>query len=140
MTLLRSRDDAEHDEPALTLESFLLDPDAMAVRLEAGDDARALIPAFDRLRLVEVVFPTFRDGRGYSAARILRELGYAGELRAVGDVLLDQVVLLRRSGFDALASKAPLDPAKVNEALSRFPFVYQPSVDRRPPAWQLRHG
>ncbi len=140
MTLLRFRDDAGHDEPPLTLESFLADPGASAVRLEPGDDARALRPALDRLRLVEVAFPSFRDGRGYSAARLLRELGYAGELRASGDVLIDQVVPLRRAGFDAFGSRAPLDPAAVAEALNRFPFVYQKAADARAPAWALRHG
>jgi len=140
MTSFRFRDDAEHDEPALAIESFLLDPEAGAVRLEPGDDARALLPALDRLRLVEVAFPTFRDGRGYSVARILREAGYAHELRAAGDVLLDQVVLLRRAGFDAFASRAPLDEARVTAALARFPYVYQKAADARTPVWALRHG
>ena len=54
----------------------------------AGEDVRALLPFLDRLALVEISFPSFRDGRGYSAARILREAGYTGELRAVGDVLI----------------------------------------------------
>src|SRR3546814_9756181 len=56
----------------------------LAVRLEAGEDARRLIPYLDRLQLIEVSFPRFRDGRGFSSARILREAGYKGELRAEG--------------------------------------------------------
>jgi uncharacterized protein (DUF934 family) len=52
---------------------------------------RAPDPHLDRLALVEVAFPKFRDGRGYSSARILREAGYTGELRAQGDVLVDQI-------------------------------------------------
>ena len=137
---LRFRDDAAHEEPAVTLDAFLGQDDAIAVRLEAGEDARALLPHLGRLELVEVAFPTFRDGRGYSAARILRESGYTGELRAAGDVLLDQVTEMRRCGFDALASEAPLDEAAVQAALDRFPAVYQKAADGRTPVWALRHG
>ena len=89
--------DATHDEPAVTLDAFLdTQTNATAVRLEAGEDARALLPHLDRIALVEVSFPSFRDGRGYSAARILREAGYTGELRAQGDVLVDQVLFMKR--------------------------------------------
>jgi uncharacterized protein (DUF934 family) len=140
MSLIRFRDDAPHEEPAVTLEAFLGQSNATAVRLESGDDARALLPFIDRLALVEVAFPVFRDGRGYSAARILREAGYVGELRAAGDVLLDQVVPMRRCGFDALASDKGLDPKAVEAALARFPAVYQKAADDRQPVWKLRHG
>jgi uncharacterized protein (DUF934 family) len=54
--------------------------------------------------------------------------------------LLDQVVILRRCGFDALASDHVLDTAKVDEALARFPAVYQKAADAKPPVWALRHG
>ena len=62
--LLRYRDDEPHDEPAVTLDAFLGQSNATAVRLEAGEDARALLPQLGQLALVEVSFPTFRDGRG----------------------------------------------------------------------------
>ncbi|UAK26190.1 DUF934 domain-containing protein [Sphingomonas nostoxanthinifaciens] len=140
MTLIRFRTDEPHEEPAGTLDDFLGQSNATAVRLEAGEDARALLPHLDRLALIEIAFPAFRDGRGYSAARILREAGYDGELRAAGDVLLDQVVEMRRCGFDALASERPLDPAAVDTALARFPFVYQKAADGAQPVWALRHG
>jgi uncharacterized protein (DUF934 family) len=140
MSLIRFRDDAVHEEPAVTLDAFLGQSNATAVRLESGDDARALLPFIDRLALVEVAFPAFRDGRGYSAGRILREAGYTGELRAAGDVLLDQVVPLRRCGFDALASDKGLDLDAVQIALARFPNVYQKAADGRSPVWALRHG
>ena len=71
--LLRYRDDAIHEEPAVTLDSFLGQSNATAVRIESGEDARALLPHLGRLSLVEVSFPKFRDGRGYSSARILRD-------------------------------------------------------------------
>jgi uncharacterized protein (DUF934 family) len=140
MTLIRFRADAPHEEPAVTLDAFLGQSNATAVRLEAGEDARALLPHLDRLALIEIAFPAFRDGRGYSAARILREAGYQGELRAQGDVLLDQVIQYRRCGFDALASEKELDPAAIDAALARFPFVYQKAADAAAPAWKLRHG
>lgn len=130
-----------HDEqPAVTLESFLDQPDAGAVRLEAGDDARALLPHLSHLTLVEIAFPSFRDGRGYSAARILREAGYAGELRAQGDVLVDQVPLMRRCGFDSFAPQAPIDDAALERALARYDAVYQRAADDTEPVWRRRHG
>ena len=84
---LRYRDDEPCAQPAVTVEAFKGQTNATAVRLESGEDARELLPMLDRLTLVVVHFPAFTDGRGYSAARILREAGYAGELRAAGDVL-----------------------------------------------------
>lgn len=138
--LVRFRDDDAHEEPAVTLDAFLDQPDAGAVRIEAGEDVRLLIPHLAHLSLIEIAFPSFRDGRGYSSARILREAGYVGELRAAGDVLIDQLLPMRRCGFDAFAPEVPLDPAAVATALARFPDVYQKAADARPPVWALRHG
>lgn len=139
-TLLRFRDDAAHDEPAVTLEAFLGQTNATAVRIEAGDDARALLPHLGQIALVEVSFPSFRDGRGYSAARILREAGYTGELRAQGDVLVDQIVFMRRCGFDSFAPEAEIDAATLDAALARYDHVYQKAADGHVPVWKLRHG
>jgi uncharacterized protein (DUF934 family) len=139
--LLRVRDDEAHDEPAVTLDSFLADQtNATAVRLESGDDARALIPFLDRLSLIEVSFPVYRDGRGYSSARVLREAGYVGELRAAGDVLVDQVPFMRRCGFDSFAPEAPIDPAVLKASLDRYEYHYQAAADGAVPVWKLRHG
>jgi uncharacterized protein (DUF934 family) len=138
--LLRYRDDAAHEEPAVTLDAFVDQSDAQAVRVEAGDDVRVLLPYLSRLRLVEVAFPGYRDGRGYSTARILREAGYAGELRAQGDVLVDQIPFMRRCGFDSFAPEAPIDDAALHRALNRYSNVYQPAADSREPVWRLRHG
>jgi uncharacterized protein (DUF934 family) len=138
--MLRFRTDEPLEEPAVTLDAFLGQTNATAVRIEPGDDARALLPYLDRIRLIEVSFPTYRDGRGYSAARILREHGYTGELRAEGDVLVDQVHFMRRCGFDSFAPAAPLDPDVVERSLERYEHVYQPAADGRTPVWALRHG
>jgi uncharacterized protein (DUF934 family) len=140
MAEFRYRDDEVLEEPAVTLDAFLDQSNATAVRLEPDEDARALIPHLDRLRLIEVAFPKFRDGRGYSSARILREAGYTGELRAQGDVLVDQIAFMRRCGFDSFAPEASLNAADVDAALERFPGVYQPAADAGVPVWKLRHG
>ncbi|WP_326524139.1 DUF934 domain-containing protein [Sphingomonas sp.] len=128
------------EEPCVTLEAFVTQDDATAVRVEAGDDARALLPFLDRLTLVEVAFPTYRDGRGYSAARILREAGYRGTLRAQGDVLIDQIPFMQRCGFDAFAPQAPIDEAVLARSLARYAEVYQGAADARAPVWRRRHG
>jgi uncharacterized protein (DUF934 family) len=137
---LRFRDDEPHDEPAVTLDAFLGQSNATAVRLEAGEDARALLPQIGQLALVEVSFPSFRDGRGYSAARVLREAGYTGELRAAGDVLVDQLPLMRRCGFDSFAPEAAIDEATLARSLARYPTPYQPAADGLTPVWKRRHG
>jgi uncharacterized protein (DUF934 family) len=136
----RFRDDEPVADPGVTVDAFGEQTNAAAVRLEPGDDARDLIPHLARLQLIEVNFPVFGDGRGYSAARILREAGYAGELRAVGDVLVDQLAFLRRCGFDAFAPEVPLDPADAEAGFARFAEVYQPTADGRTPIWAKRHG
>ncbi len=138
--LIRYRDDEAVDHPAVTVDSFLDQSNANAVRVEPGDDARALIPHLSQLKLVEVNFPSFGDGRGYSSARILREAGYTGELRAVGDVLVDQVAYMRRCGFDAFEPDAALDSSDLAAVLDRWPEVYQPTGDGRQPIWSKRHA
>jgi uncharacterized protein (DUF934 family) len=137
---LRFRDDEAAEEPAVTLDAFLDQTNSSAVRIEAGEDVRQLIPHLDNIALVEVDFPRFRDGRGYSSARILREAGYKGELRAAGDVLVDQIDHMRRCGFDSFAPNGPIDPAVLKASLERYEYRYQPAADAAVPAWKLRHG
>ncbi|MGB3796179.1 MAG: DUF934 domain-containing protein [Alteraurantiacibacter sp.] len=137
---LRFRSDGQAGIAAVTVDAFLDQPDAEAVRIEPGDNVRELLPHLSRLRLVEVNFPSFADGRGYSAARIMREHGYAGELRAVGDVLVDQLRYMRRCGFDAFAPDARINEDDTAAALDRYDHVYQPAADQAVPIWKLRHG
>lgn len=138
--LVRFRDDEAHDEPAVTLDAFLGQSNATAVRLEPTDDPRELIPYLDRLSLIEVSFPKFRDGRGYSIGSILREAGYKGELRAAGDVLVDQIRLMRRCGYDAFLTDAEIDRDTLDRLLNLYSDVYQKTVDERVPIWARRHG
>ena len=140
MVEFRYRTDEVTEQPSVTLDAFLDQSNATAVRLEPDDDARALIPFLDRLTLIEVAFPKYRDGRGYSSARILREAGYIGELRAQGDVLVDQIAFMRRCGFDSFAPEASLNPEAVARALSTYDQFYQKAADSAVPVWKLRHG
>jgi uncharacterized protein (DUF934 family) len=137
---LRFRDDPVPDEPAVSLDAFFDQSNANAVRLEAGDDVRRLLPVLDRVRLVEIDFPRFRDGRGFSSARILREAGFSGEIKATGDVLVDLLFFMRRCGFDSFAPDVPFEANDVDAALNRYPYVYQNATDGRVPIWELRHG
>lgn len=99
------------------------------VLLENTDDPRALENDFDQLALIAVRFPKFTDGRGYSIARLLRRLGWKGELRAVGDVLRDQLFYMTRCGFDGLALREDQDPQAALTAFSDFSAPYQPAID-----------
>ncbi len=127
------------DNPISSLSEFA-GSNATAVRIEPGEDARDLLPHLDRITFVEITFPKFRDGRGYSSARILREAGYTGEMRAAGDVLVDQVAFMTRCGFNSFAPDVPLDPIVVERALSTYADVYQSAADAAVPVWKLRHG
>ncbi len=98
-----------------------------------------LEPWLNRLALVALVFPKFRDGRAYSQARLLRErYGFANELRATGDVLRDQFQFLLRAGFDSFEVKKPADALVFAKAAARYSVFYQPSADGRPPALRRR--
>ena len=110
------------------------------MRIEAGEDVTVLFPHLGRVRLIEIDFPKFRDGRGFSTARMLREAGYTGEIKATGDVLVDLIFFMRRCGFDSFAPDKPLDRADADAALTRWDEVYQPAADARMPIWAKRHG
>lgn len=136
----RFRDDEMVDHGTVTVDACCEQTNATAVRIEPGDDTRVLLPFLDRLALVEVNFPSFTDGRGYSAARILREAGYAGELRAVGDFGVDQLSHLRRCGFDAFAPDKRLNEDDAKRAFATWENVYQVAADGRTTIPQRRHG
>jgi len=98
-----------------------------------------LAPHLDRLALVALSFPSFRDGRAYSQARLLREhYGFRGELRATGEVLRDQFLFLLRAGFDSLEVKKVADASAFDAAVSRYSVFYQPATDGRTTAQQAR--
>jgi uncharacterized protein (DUF934 family) len=108
-------------------------------------DLDDLVPHLDRLAVVALVFPSYRDGRAYSQARLLRERhGYDGELRAIGQVLRDQFVFMLRAGFDAFEVKKESDAEAFAATAKRYSVFYQPTGDGRLTALhrrqQLRHS
>ena len=97
-----------------------------------GRDVDALVPYLDRLATIALVFPTFRDGRAYSQARLLRErFHYHGELRATGQVLRDQFVFMLRAGFDAFDVRKQSDAEAFAQTVKRYSVFYQPTGDGR---------
>ena len=106
-----------------------------------SDQPPALLEGdIERFALVALEFPKFTDGRAYSYARLLRErYGFTGELRAVGNVLRDQLQFMQRCGFDAFEVASDGDPEAWAEALTEITVVYQPAYDANRPAPALRH-
>ena len=95
-------------------------------------DVDDLVPYLDRLAVIALVFPTFRDGRAYSQARLLRERhGFKGELRATGQVLRDQFLFMLRAGFDAFDVKKLADAEAFAGTVTRYSVFYQPTGDGR---------
>jgi uncharacterized protein (DUF934 family) len=108
-------------------------------------DVDDLVPYLDRVAAVALVFPTFRDGRAYSQARLLRErYHYRGELRATGQVLRDQFVFMLRAGFDAFDVRKDADAEAFAQTVQRYSVFYQPTGDGKLTAlhrrMQLRHS
>jgi uncharacterized protein (DUF934 family) len=102
-------------------------PARLGVRLAASDAVEALEPHLGKLALVAFEFPGTGDGRGYSAARLLRErYGFRHELRAIGKVKQDQIFFMIRSGFDAFELAAGEDVEAARCAQRRFDVAYQP--------------
>lgn len=113
---------------------------ALGLRLKSSESPEGVADDLDAFSLVALEFPAFRDGRAYSYARILRErYGFDGELRAVGDVLMEQLHFMLRVGFDAFELEAEDPVAAYQRALEDFSVWYQPTGDGRPTAVQLRH-
>jgi uncharacterized protein (DUF934 family) len=114
---------------------------SVGVWLAPGDDPAALADDVGRLPLIAVDFPQFTDGRGYSIGRLLREqYGFKGELRAIGDILRDQLHYLHACGFDAFAVRADRDLAAALEGLADFSDNYQATVARPGPLFRRRHA
>ena len=109
------------------------------VWLKPDDEPADLATDFAVLPLIAVFFPAFTDGRGYSTARLLRErYGYTGELRAIGDVLRDNIFYLSRVGFDAIALRDSEDAKEALSAFKDFTEAYQISVERPQPLFRRR--
>jgi uncharacterized protein (DUF934 family) len=112
----------------------------LGVRLKSDESPEAVADDLGRLALVALEFPKFRDGRAYSYARILRErYGFRGEVRAVGDVLMEQLHFMLRTGFNAFELEGADPLGQYRTAKAEFSVWYQPTGDGRPTAVGLRH-
>ena len=112
---------------------------ALGIWLDSNQDPAELADAINRFSLIAVNFPKFTDGRGYSIAALLRSRhGFKGELRAIGDVLRDQLFYLQRVGFNAFAVRADKDIHDALNALSDFSETYQGAIDQPLPLFRRR--
>lgn len=129
------------DEWQESKQALLRENTPVGVRLTSAQTPDRIADDLERLAVVALEFPTFRDGRAYSSARILRQrYGYQGELRAVGNVLRDQLMFMHRCGFNAFEIAGEDAAAQFRQALAEIGFWYQPTGDRRRVAASLRHG
>jgi uncharacterized protein (DUF934 family) len=152
---VRVADDAPIDDSAavlVTAARFVGEADALLARngptgviWPNNRELDELVPYLDRVAMVALAFPTFRDGRAYSQARLLRErFAYRGELRATGQVLRDQFVFMLRAGFDAFEVQKETDATAFAATAERYTVFYQPTGDGRVTAlhqrMQARHA
>lgn len=111
----------------------------VGVWLDSHQDPAELADVVGRLSVIAINFPKFVDGRGYSIATLLRSrYGFKGELRAIGDVLRDQIFYMKRVGFNAYAVRADKDIHDALNALKDFSEVYQGTVDQPLPLYKRR--
>ena len=122
-------------------EALLGEGRKVGIRLAPNEAVETLAYDLPRLAVVALTFPKYRDGRAFSAALILRQrLGFGGEVRAVGEVLLEQARFMIRSGFDAFEPADATTPAQWSDAGHRFRHVYQRAADDLTPAFVERAG
>jgi uncharacterized protein (DUF934 family) len=114
---------------------------ALGIRLHSDQPPELIAADLQHFAVVALEFPKFRDGRAYSYARLLRErYKFTGELRAVGEVLLEQLFFMLRTGFDAFDVQSADPLGDYRTALADFSVWYQPAADGRPTAMQLRRA
>lgn len=111
----------------------------LGVRISTEDQPEDIAGDLPGLALIAIEFPKYVDGRGYSLARLLRERhGFGGELRAVGDVLRDQLLYMKRCGFDAFALKPGKDAQGALQAFAELSVQYQGSTEDPRPLFRRR--
>ncbi len=110
--------------------ALLQHPGALGLVLKSHEAADLAAGDLEKFALIALEFPKFTDGRPYSTARLLRERhGYAGELRAIGRVLRDQLQFLKRCGFDSFVLAKEVPAADLAKALDEVTVVYQNAAD-----------
>jgi uncharacterized protein (DUF934 family) len=111
----------------------------VGVWIDGADDPLALADDLQLFSVVAIHFPAFKDGRGYSSAFLIRDrLKYRGELRAIGDVLRDQLFYMKRVGFNAFAVREDRSIEDALKGLTDFSDVYQASIDQPVPLFRRR--
>jgi len=111
----------------------------LGVWLDSNEEPEGIAEDLNKLPLIAINFPKFVDGRGYSIARLIRErYQFTGELRAIGDVLLDQLFYMKRCGFNSFALRADRSSEKALAGLNTFSEVYQAGVDQPLPLFRRR--
>lgn len=111
----------------------------LGVWLDADQEVEEIADDLAHFQVIALNFPSFTDGRHYSSARLLRErYGYRGEVRAIGDVLRDQLFFMKRCGFDAYAIRPDRDPYDALASLNDFDEVYQAATDQPQPLFRRR--
>jgi uncharacterized protein (DUF934 family) len=112
---------------------------SVGVRVPNTVDIATVWPELKDRALIAVEFPAFGDGRAFSQARVLREhLGFKGEIRAVGDVLRDQIYFMQRCGINAMVPRADQDLQVCLGALKDFTIPYQSAADESIPVFKRR--
>jgi len=105
----------------------------LALWLDADEEVEQIAGDLPNFALIALNFPAFTDGRAYSSAALLRQrYRFAGEIRAIGDVLRDQLFAMRRCGFDAFAIRADKDPYDALKGLADFSESYQGAAAQQP--------
>ncbi len=117
----------------------LVEREQLGVWLDSDEEPTCISNDLHHFELVAINFPVFADGRGYSCARLLRErYNYTGELRAIGDVLIDQLYYLKRCGFDAFALRPDQNLQLALPSLAPFSESYQTATDQPIPLFRRR--
>jgi len=113
----------------------------IGVWFDSHDEPEIIADKVNELPVIGVNFPRFVDGRGYSIGRLLRErFGYRNELRAIGDVLLDQLQFMKRCGFDSYVLRSDKDASQAAKCLNFFSQGYQAATDTDVPLFRRRAG
>ena len=113
---------------------------SIGVRLSVSDDPKLLAPYLENIHLIELQFPKYTDGRAFSQAQLLRQrYAYKGEIRAIGQVLRDQLRLMIRSGFDAMMIDEADVEAVYEFSAHEFSQFYQTGADAQETIFQKRH-
>ncbi|WP_022962347.1 DUF934 domain-containing protein [Halopseudomonas pelagia] len=111
----------------------------LGVWLNSDEEVEAIADDLEHFQVIALNFPVFSDGRSYSNARLLRDrYGYKGEVRAIGDVLRDQLFFMQRCGFDAFVIREDRNAEEALQSLQDFSVTYQAATDQPLPLFRRR--